>query len=77
MVYFNVSIFNNEAVEEMFENFTIHLNDTARVSVIGTQYAVVDIREDETDGELFFCTPSLYSQHFYIRTFNVHEYVFT
>ncbi len=57
MVYFNVSIFNNEAVEEMFENFTIHLNDTARVSVIGTRFAVVDIREDETDGELTFLYP--------------------
>ncbi len=51
VVYFNVSILNDEAVEEMFENFTVHLNDTARVSVIGTRYAVVDIREDETDGE--------------------------
>ncbi len=59
MVYFNVSIFNNEAVEGMFENFTIHLNDTARVSVIGTRYAVVDIREDETDGELIFLSNSV------------------
>ncbi len=50
VVYFNVSILNDEAVEEMFENFTVHLNDTTRVSVIGTLYAVVDIREDETDG---------------------------
>ena len=51
VVYFNVNILNDEAVEEMFENFTVHLNDTARVSVIGTRYSVVDIKEDETDGE--------------------------
>ena len=42
-------LFSYWAVEEMFENFTVHLNDTARVSVIGTRYAVVDIREDEAD----------------------------
>ncbi len=50
VVYFNVSILNDEAVEELFENFTVHLNDTARVSTIGTRYAV-DMREDEADGE--------------------------
>ncbi len=59
VVYFNVSILNDEAVEEMFENFTVHLNDTARVSVIGTRYAVVDIEEDETDGEFNLFIPSL------------------
>ncbi len=51
VVYFNVSILNDKVVEEMFENFTVHLNDTARVSVNGTCYAAVNIREDETDGE--------------------------
>ncbi len=50
VVYFNVSILNDKAVEELFENFTVYLNDTARVSVNGTHYAFVDIREDETDG---------------------------
>ncbi len=51
VVYFNVSILNDEAVEELFESFTVHLNYTARVSVIGTRYAVVDIEEDEADSE--------------------------
>ena len=51
VVYFNVSILNDEAVEELFENFSVHLNDMARVSVIGTRYAVVYIEEDEADSE--------------------------
>ena len=51
VVYFNVSILNDGAVEEMLESFTVHLNDTTRVSVIGIRYGVVDIEEDETDGE--------------------------
>ncbi len=51
VVYFNVIIRNDEVVEELFESFTVHLFDTARVSVNGIRNAVVDIREDETDGE--------------------------
>ncbi len=51
VVYFNVSIFNDGAVEEMLESFTVHLNDTARVSVNGTRYGIVAIEEDEADGE--------------------------
>ncbi len=50
VVYFNVIIRNDEVVEEL-ESFTVHLFDTARVSVNGIPNAVVDIEEDETDGE--------------------------
>ncbi len=74
VVYFNVSILNDDAVEEMFENFTVHLNDTARVFVIGTRYAVVDIMEDETDSKLIFLSnhnpPSMHVL-LYVRTFNI------
>ncbi len=51
VVYFNVIIRSDEVVEELFESFTVHLFDTARVFVNGIRNAVVDIREDETDGE--------------------------
>ena len=72
VVYFNVSILNDDAVEEMFENFTVHLNDTVRVSVIGNRYAVVDIMEDETDSKFIFLSnynppPSMHVL-LYVRT---------
>ncbi len=51
VVYFNVIIRNDEVVEELFESFTVHLFDTACVFVNGIRNAVVDIEEDETDGE--------------------------
>ena len=50
-VYFNITIINDEAVEEMFENFTVLLSGSSRVMVTGISSAVVDIAEDQTDSE--------------------------
>ena len=64
VVCFNITIINDEVVEEMFENFTVSLlSSSSRVSVTGTSATLVDIREDPTDSEyhedmISHCTPS-------------------
>ena len=51
VVYFNVTILNDNSVEELMEVFSVHFNGTDRVVAVNSLYASVVIVEDLSDSK--------------------------